>query len=1106
VKRHLLLFLLVGFGLLVLPKGALAQGLASISGTVTDPSGAALASAEVTATESATGASRTTTTNGQGYYVFSSLRPAEYSLSVVAIGFQKVTQTKATLLADQALTLNFSLKVGSASEVVEVVSNAIQVDTSTSTVKQVIEQQRISELPLNGRNAAELTLLVPGAVLMPNVVNPTGTTGGGVNQGVTKTFPGAVVISTNGSRQNQISYQLDGGNNVDEYTNVNQPFPFPDALREFSVQTSNYSAEYGQNAGGVVNIITQSGTNTFHGDGFEFLRNSVFNAKNFFASPTLSNGAPAKDDGRDQLKRNQFGGTIGGPIIHDRTFFFAGYQGTIFRSDGTPDSRTLPTAAERATVTDSAALKLLSFVPVGQVTFSRPDRRDTHEIISKIDHSLSSNDRLEFRHYWAHFHRDPVFDPTNILTYSDGSTITSQNYLLHETHIFNAHMLNDARFSFSREVANRGPAATVPQVSDFGVNIFQPNNGKAIQSVNVQGTHGFSFGDNPNAAFVRNNFTWSDDFTWVRGKHDLHFGGVIERSRVDLNNPGFFGYGTFTFTSFANFAKGRLSSFQQGAGEFKNNRGLFAGVYIQDNFKVHRRLTINLGLRYEPGLPWREDKNRVEQFLLAQAVPGGQTSTLFVNAPPGLFFAGDPGVPQNGVRASLNNFSPRGGFAWDVFGDGKTSLRSGAGIFYDTRITGIINNRMVDLSPFSPQVGPLAPPGPFSDPYCLNGVNCTGPGIPNPFPISFPVASNFAFPLPLQAISFDPSSKYMVPTLYNWNLTLEHQFPAGFLTRAAYVGSHGTHLKETVQLDPANPGSGATNIDTRRRLNLPFAGPSCRTTPTTKTTGCPYNNVFLDLQDIDSSYNSLQLSVEKRMSHGLTILANYTWSKSIDTLPVGGGVSEIGADSVSALPWDNPLRHAFDRGPSDFDHTHRFVTSYVWQLPSLSKENGVLRGFFGDWQLSGVATAQTGRPFTALSGLSAPNDRSQTGIGQDRAVIAGSAYGSGACSGVTTKCVDFLNPASFAQPAIGAFGNVGKGSLRWPGLFNWDMGLSKTFRATERLKFQFRAEYFNVFNHVNYSSDDSTVSGVGNFNASGFGRITSADDPRIGQLGLKILF
>src|SRR5947207_905474 len=521
-------------------------------------------------------------------------------------------------------------------EVVVVSGNALQVDTATSTLKQVIEQQRLVEMPLEGRNAAKLTLLVPGAVYSAN---------GGADQGTTKTFPGAVTISANGARQDMVSYQLDGGNYVDEYTNVNQPFPFPDALQEFSVQTSNYSSEYGQNAGAVVNVITKSGTNNFHGDVFEFLRNSVFNARNFFAPFNL------KDHGRDQLKRNQFGGTICGPIIHDKTFFFAGYQGTRFRNVGNPTTTAVPNTAERTAIAagDPASAKLLQFVPTGDangnLTFVRPDRRNTDEVVGKIDHALRKSDQLTLRYYYARFQRDPVFDPANILTYSDGSKITNQNYLIHESHIFSNSQINDFRFSFARELATRGPASNVPSVADFGVNIFQPSAGKAIQSVSVQGTRGFSFGDNPHADFVRNNFTWSDDYAWTRGAHDLRFGGVIERSRVDVTNPGFFGYGTFTFSSVANFAAGRLSNFQQGAGEFKNNRGLFAGIYAEDNYKVSRRLTLNLGVRYEPGLPWREDKNRIEQFRLSQAIPGGQRSTVYPNAPPGLFFVGDAGIP-----------------------------------------------------------------------------------------------------------------------------------------------------------------------------------------------------------------------------------------------------------------------------------------------------------------------------------------------------------------------------------------------------------------------------------------------------------------------------
>src|SRR5437588_7595058 len=377
MKKHVL-FVLLAF--LVVAVSSHAQGLGSIAGRITDPEGASVANAKVTALQAGTGFSRTALSDTEGLFVIPSLQPATYDLSVEANGFSTARESGIILLADQTLTVNVGLKLGMTTEVVVVSGNALQVDTSTSTLKQVIEQQRLVELPLNGRNAATLTLLVPGTVNSPN---------GGADQGTTKTFPGAVTISANGSRQNQVSYQLDGGNYVDEYTNVNQPFPFPDALQEFSVQTSNYSAEYGQNAGAVVNVITKSGTNNFHGDVFEFLRNAVFNARNFFSQFS------SPDHGRDALKRNQFGGTIGGPIRHDRTFFFAGYQGTRIRHINNARSATVPTAAQRATATDPAVINLLQDIPVsgasGRVTFAKPDNQNFDDAIDKLDHSFSQN-------------------------------------------------------------------------------------------------------------------------------------------------------------------------------------------------------------------------------------------------------------------------------------------------------------------------------------------------------------------------------------------------------------------------------------------------------------------------------------------------------------------------------------------------------------------------------------------------------------------------------------------------------------------------------------------------------------------------------------------
>src|SRR5690242_109031 len=399
--------------IVVTPLLSHAQGLGSIVGTVTDPSGGAIASAKITAKEAATGFEREATTDQQGYYVIPSLRPAAYIVSIEAKGFN-VSKQSVTLLADQALTVNGQLKVGTSTETVTVSSGDSLVDTTTATIAQVVEQQRLVELPLNGRNAAQLTLMTSGTVSSPS---------GGADQGFTKTFPGGLTISANGTRQNMVSYQLDGGNYVDEYTNVNQPFPFPDALQEFSVQTSNYGAEYGQNAGAVVNVITKSGTNDFHGDVFEFLRNAVFNARNFFAPLKQPNGQPTKDMGRDQLKRNQFGGTIGGPIRHDKTFFFVGYQGTRLRNVGNASSSTIPSQADIDAFTtgggtiDSVVANVLKGLPIQAatraVTFLKPQDDNYDEVIGRVDHSFVQSDRLAVRYDYNRFHRDPVFDPAN---------------------------------------------------------------------------------------------------------------------------------------------------------------------------------------------------------------------------------------------------------------------------------------------------------------------------------------------------------------------------------------------------------------------------------------------------------------------------------------------------------------------------------------------------------------------------------------------------------------------------------------------------------------------------------------------------------------------
>ena len=1100
-----------------------AQGTAQMTGTVTDQTGALLPGVDVTATQTDTGISRSAVSDETGAYVFPNLSTGPYRLEATLPGFQTYSQTGIVLAVNTNAVVNAVLQVGQVAQTIEVTASAALVETRNVGVGSIMENERILELPLNGRNVTELIILSGAAVTT------------GVSS--SRSMPNQLEISVAGSQEAAVNYVLDGAVHNNWYDNLSLPLPFPDALGEFKVETSALNASQGGHSGANVNAITKSGTNELHGNLFWFVRNDLFGAREYGAV------------GRSTLKRNQYGGTVGGPIIQNKLFFFTGYQGTVRREDpgnieryipssyalSTGDwSRMLapgcgaPTSNLSETLLDGTpsgfvnnqinpalynpiAVALANRLPTdraddcGRVVYGNIHQENDWQSVSRVDWQATDAHSILARFMFTSTYRAQPYSlsQNNILTSTDrGYDNLAQNYTLGDTWLISPTTVLSSRLTVNYTNVLR-TAADFVDYTDLGVaNYFSYVDNFLRMGVN----DGFTLGGcTANPAPVKTfSASINSDLSMTRGAHQLGFGGSVIRldnnGYYNCNSAGDFNFdGDQTGFGLADLMVGAVNRFTQATPNTTLAKKWVSAMYAADTWRVTPNLTLSYGVRWEPDMPETITNDRIVKYV-AERFLNGVRSTRFTNAPVGFSFVGDDNFQgQSGRNKKWLNFAPRLGLAWDVFGDGRTSLRASGGIAYD------YPNAQFHL--FTSLVPPFGGrvainDAPFGDPW----VNYPGGNI---FPVDL---SRTDLPFPRFSNMSVVGDDFQASETQSWNLALQHQVGSDWVLSATYMGAHTIKMSQGAQVNPALyfPGSAVNGVCTATSAGgvIPAgtysinASGTCSSNRNTNTRrilfmqnpaeGMGVGAVSQVRSTGTSNYHGLLLSARRRVAGGVNINTNYTWSHCISPYYDGGfGGSGFNANAVFIHVNDREASY----GNCSQDRRHNFTLTPVLRVPEF--ENTAARVVASDWQLAVIYRINSGSYLSIRNGSS---DRARNGT--NRGGQFANQVSANPLTGNDGPDVQYLSLSAFEQSAIGTIGNHGNRSVRGPSNWDFDVSLSRSFDLSENQALEFRVEAYNLTNSFRPGNPEARV-GRRNF---GVTRGRSSDDPRILQFALKLAF